>query len=130
MNDTTMSTPQRELGQICLQLHPHLAPSLDLDQLAKACEAIARGTEGVRGFGVTQGDDEGPYLNFLFAAEEPAAAWARLRPQLFTDSPQGAALHDACMVMCTGANGWDDYLLLHHFDPNVPLDDEADAGID
>jgi hypothetical protein len=26
------------------------------------------------------------------------------------------------MAMCEGAHGWGDYLLLHHFDPAVPID--------
>jgi hypothetical protein len=118
MNDKTTNTPQPELGQICLQLHPHLATGLDLDQLAKAFEAIARATEGVRGFGVTQGDDDGPYLNIVFAADEPVAAGRGCSRSCSRSPPSGAALRAACMVMCTGANGWDDYLLLAPLRPS------------
>ena len=28
----------------------------------------------------------------------------------------------AAIIVCEGEHGWDDYLLLHHFDPAEPLD--------
>jgi hypothetical protein len=32
------------------------------------------------------------------------------------------ALANIAIVVCQGERGWDDYLLLHHFDSSVPLD--------
>ena len=115
------------LGQICVQVHPGRAAHLDLDQLTSACEAIARSTEGVRGFSATKGEEEGAYLNLVFAAEQPVSAWSLLRPKLLESSELGESLKAACMAMCTGSDGWNDYLLLHHFDPEVPLDDLDEA---
>lgn len=33
--------------------------------------------------------------------------------------------HDAVIAYCQGEHGWDDYLLLDHFDPTVQLDDSG-----
>ena len=111
------------LGQICLQVHPGRAPALDIDRLAKECEVIARRTQGVRGLGVSQGDDDGAYLNLVFATADPATSWPTLREALLASTEFGAALMASSICMCTGESGWDDYLLLYHFDPTVPLDD-------
>ena len=34
----------------------------------------------------------------------------------------GGELRDAMIITMTGEEGWDDYLLLHHFDRAEPLD--------
>jgi hypothetical protein len=83
---------------------------------------LALSTQGVRGIGFTDGDDNGPFLNVVFAAEEPIEVWRTLRASLLESQDFGAALAASSMVMCTGREGWDDYLLLHHFDRTVPLD--------
>lgn len=125
-----MSAAETPLGQICLQFHPGRAPGVDVARLAKACEAVARRTPGLRGFGVTEGreegDDDGAYVNLVFAAEDPAQSWPPLWAGLCALADHGAALQQACLCMCTGASGWDDYRLLYHFDPDVPLGEPGD----
>lgn len=109
-----------DIGQLCLQIHPGRAPGLDIEPIASACREWATRTQGVRGIAVTDGEDEGSYVNIVFAADDPVSAWQSLRPLLFT--PANAALSGASLCMCTGDEGWDDYRLLHHFDPSVVLD--------
>lgn len=111
-------TPQ---GQICLQVHPGRAPGLDVTRLAEACEAVARRTLGIRGFGVSEGEDGGVYVNLVFAAEDPLQAWPPLWSALQALPGFGALLPGCCLAVCTGEQGWDDYRLLHHFDPDVAL---------
>lgn len=57
-------------------------------------------------------------MNLVLAAEDPSRAW----PPLWT-----ALLLHCCLAMCTGEQGWDDYRLLHHFDPDVALGAPATA---
>jgi hypothetical protein len=38
------------------------------------------------------------------------------------DKRLGAKLRRSSIVACEGSRGWDNYLLLHHFDPAVVLD--------
>ena len=116
-----MASP--DLGQINIQVHPHRASGLDVERLVASCETMARGIKACRGFGSSQGEDEGAYINLTFATESVASSWPELRAALLESAEFGAALKRACICICTGAEGWDDYLLLHHFDPEQPLND-------
>jgi hypothetical protein len=40
----------------------------------------------------------------------------------YRSSEFGGALAESSMAMCEGQRGWEDYLLLHHYDPAVQLD--------
>ncbi len=120
-----MSEPQ--LGQLCLQVHPSRAPELELDLLRTAAEALARSTPGFRGIDFAEGEDDGTYLNIVFAVSNPAQAWHQIEAGLFGSLQFGAALRASSMAMCTGADGWNDYLLLYHYDPQVPRNSPGEA---
>jgi hypothetical protein len=53
-----------------------------------------------------------------FEAEDAVELWMAVRAELRAVPGLAAA----AIVCCQGAQGWDDYLLLHHFDPTEPLD--------
>ena len=108
-----------------MQVHPTLAPGLEMDRLAQAAEKAARSTEGIRGFEVVSGEDEGAFVNIVMASEDPILSWQRLRPALLESPEFGAALKAASLWLCTGEEGWDDYLLLYHYDPAMEVDERA-----
>ena len=60
-----------------------------------------------------------PWLYIGFKAADPAGLWAAIQEQFRAD-PE---LAGAAIVVCQGEHGWDDYLLLHHFDPSESLDE-------
>jgi len=122
-----MSAQEKSIDQVCIQVHPARAPELNVSRLSEECEVIAKQTEGIRGIGITEGEDQGPYLNIVFAAENPIDAWHKVKAVLLESTEFGTSLKASCMCMCTGKNGWDDYLLLYHFDPKVSLDEAGDA---
>lgn len=68
---------------------------------------------------VSQGNDRGPYINLDFESDDPKADWMKI--QAWLEDVKG--LRISCIVTCQGRHGWDDYLLLHHFDPDEPCDD-------
>ncbi|WP_457417740.1 hypothetical protein [Roseateles sp. P5_E7] len=120
-----MSTTGPELGRICIQVHPRRAPALDVARLAEVSEAVGRRTPGIRGINISEGEEDGVFVNILFAAVDPLASWPALKEALLESAEFRDALKLSCMCLCTGDDGWDDYLLLYHFDPTVPLDDLA-----
>lgn len=122
-----MSALDSIIGEVCVQIHPVRDPELDTNQLKSACEFIAKNIPGIRGVGFSEGEDAGPYLNIIFAVVEPAQSWHQIRLALIESSEFGGSLKKCCMCMCTGQNGWDDYLLLYHFDPRVALDEIREA---
>ncbi len=101
-----------------IQIHPHRARSLDLAKLRATCETIARDTAIVSRFSFVEGHDRHAFVNVNFATSDRRTLWQRLQAQLY-DGADGDALKQSSMVMCEGQHGWDDYLLLHHYDPAV-----------
>ena len=70
---------------------------------------------------VEVGEDDGRYENIMFEVASPNAALSKVLVVL--DSPEvGRAARSSCIVTCQGEHGWDDYLLLHHFDQTLVLD--------
>ena len=122
-----MSAQEQCIGQVCIQVHPSRAPTLNVTCLSEVCEVIAKQIKSIRGIGITKGEDDGKYLNIVFATENPIESWRKLKEALLDSAEFGSSLKASCMCMCTGKTGWDDYLLLYHFDPEVPLDETGDA---
>jgi hypothetical protein len=61
------------------------------------------------------GKDGQRYENFIFEAVSPEAALSKAR--VVSDAAKiGRTAHSECIVTCQGDHGWNDYLLLHHFD--------------
>jgi hypothetical protein len=99
-----------------IQIQPERSPLLDVEhakvqltEIAKLCAARCR---------VKEGYDEGRYINVNIVTNDLAALWSNIQPEL--QLIDGFA--QASIICCEGAHGWDDYLLLHHFDPTEPLD--------
>jgi predicted RNA binding protein with dsRBD fold (UPF0201 family) len=70
---------------------------------------------------VAVGEHDGRYENFMFEAASPEDGMSMVRGVL--DSPEvGRAARASCIVTCEGEQGWDDYLLLHHYDRTLVLD--------
>lgn len=100
-----------------VQLQPTRSPGLDeatavkrLTDAGHQCDARSRVTEGV---------DACRYVNLDFCTTDLVALWAAVRVEVQTVR----GLSAAAIVCCQGEFGWDDYLLLHHFDPAEPLDE-------
>jgi hypothetical protein len=122
-----MTDAQEEIGQLCLQVHSARAPGLNVTELKEAADLLARSVPGVLGIGFTEGEDDGAYLNIVFAAREPQRSWPPIREGLLESAAFGLQLKAASIAMCTGTEGWDDYLLLYHYDPSVPVDGASEA---
>ena len=72
------------------------------------------------------GEDDGRYWNILFESESPAAALARVSVVLASPTA-GRAARRSCIVTCEGDHGWDDYLVVHHYDCTLVLDDVPES---
>lgn len=108
------------MADLCIQIHPHLAPNLDLASLRSACEHLDKTL--VYRFAVVEGTDAHVYTNLMFATDDLKELWRLLHERLYQSAEFGLPLRASSMAMCEGQHGWDDYLLLYHFDPKVPRD--------
>jgi hypothetical protein len=107
---------------ISIQVQPHRAPGLDIDSVRTLFDRVATNTPLVEHHHFDQGHDKTHYFNFTFGTRDLKALWAFLSAQMFADPTFGELLARSSIATCEGAHGWDDYLLLHHFDPEERRD--------
>jgi len=112
----------QDLLQLCAQVQLERAQTLDAEALSRFAEAVARATAGVRGFEASRNNDEGEVLNLVFALETLPSTWPKLKQSILESNEFGNALKTSSIWICTGKDGWNDYLLLSHFDPDAELD--------
>jgi len=112
---------------LSIQVHPGRSADLDVDRISDVFAEIAA-TDLVKHHQFDRGHDKGPYLNFTFGTESAAALWGVIRARLYDDGALGPAMKAASMAMCSSETGWDDYVLLHHYDATVPIGSDAALG--
>ena len=83
---------------------------------------FAASVEGVRAFSFIAGTDRGPYVNYFFETRSPGKIWRAVSNSILKHHRIAARLKRSTIITCEGTRGWDNYLLLHHFDPKVELD--------
>src|SRR5688572_24875892 len=110
------------IKKLSIQVQPDRASAMKLDSIHSAFEEIAK-LSLVECHQFSQGEDEGRYFNFTFGTSDLRGLWREIQSRIFRDSELGPPVATSSMVMCEGTRGWDDYLLLYHFDPEVSLDD-------
>ena len=95
-------------------------PSVEID----VTPAVALLVETAQSHGSTvdvnvdEGAQIGPYANINIDSRDVANLWSAMRPVIVRDP-----ILAACSIAsCEGDCGWEDYLLLFHFDEKQPLD--------
>ncbi|GAB3267873.1 hypothetical protein [Chitinimonas naiadis] len=107
---------------LCIQIQPDRIADFDQAAVLAVCEQMRAHKPLIAGFQWDEGDDEGPYINLLFETEQPAEVWPILQAAFYAPGALGDAIRATSMAMCTGEEGWEDYLLLYHYDDQLPLD--------
>ena len=98
---------------LSIQVQPNLLVNFSA-QAIDALRCLDVPTGSVESVDVQHGEDEGPYFNVTFETPDPKILWPTAREALVRLGLQRAAI-----ATCTGTRGWDNYVLLHHFDREV-----------
>jgi hypothetical protein len=98
---------------IHLQIQPDRSPAMDAPAVVARLSSLDTSAR------VTDGVDNGRYINIDFTPVDALALWREIRVSLSAEP----ALARAAIVACEGQHGWDDYLLLHHYDRTLTLDE-------
>jgi hypothetical protein len=93
-----------------------------MEQVTSALAAIASMQELVESHSFTSGEDHGPYFSFTFGTLHALRLWEVIQTQLYENATFGHHLRCSSIATCSGEDGWNDYLLLFHFDPEEKLD--------
>ncbi|HXF59546.1 MAG TPA: hypothetical protein VN539_06955 [Candidatus Saccharimonadales bacterium] len=110
-----------DLKALSIQVQPHRAPGLDIERLRALITRI-ESTPLVERSHFEDGIDEVEYSNFTLGTRDLKALWATIRAEVYGDPTLGELVSRSSIATCEGSHGWDDYLLLHHFDPKVRRD--------
>jgi len=105
---------------LIVQVQPDRAPALDLDAVLALLTSAAELADAE--LEITEGEDDGPYLTCDFRTRDLGRLWEILQGQVFWGRAIGPSLAMSSIVTCQGNRGWDDYLLLHHYDRAQALD--------
>ena len=107
-----------------VQVQPARSRSLDIEVVQRSLRALGARKPLVSSFWESAGWDDGRYINFNYRCTNRnlGQLWTTLRRGALGRSAFAKHLRAASIVVCQGSRGWDDYLLLHHFDRTVPLD--------
>jgi hypothetical protein len=112
---------------LSIQFQPSRSPDLTVEAVTTLMARIAASLSDVREFTVQRGSERDPCINYFFTSRAPARIWMALGVQAFAHRRLGPRLRRATIVTCQGSRGWDNYLLLHHFDQRHSLDRMAGA---
>ena len=107
---------------LCLQFQPRRAAGLSPQVMTVLMARVAAALPHMREFSFRRGSARGPYINYFFESRTPARVWKALRGQALRHRRLGGSLRQSTIVTCQGSRGWENYLLLHHFDSAQPLD--------
>ncbi len=110
---------------LCCQIQIDRLGTLTEDRIIDLCRNLSDHMPNVT---FESGDDDGRYVNLFVDSDDAADAWSLITTSLLSDGIIGVEVRAASIVTITGRNGWDDYLLLHHFDHTQTLDTIENMG--
>jgi hypothetical protein len=115
----------RDMRTLSIQFQPRRSPSLPAAKVLTVLAQSVASDASVLHFEVHKGTDRGPYVNYHFVGRNRSLSriWSLVSRRALRHRAIGAALRRGSVVTCQGSLGWDNYKLLHHFDPKVPLDE-------
>jgi hypothetical protein len=105
---------------ICFHVQPKRVSGIDTGTISKLMLRLALSPQ-VREFTIHRGPKDS-WVNFLFSSPVVGRTWRMLHSRALTHSTWGSRLRRSAIVTCEGSRGWDNYLLLHHFDTKQVLD--------
>jgi hypothetical protein len=111
------------MRNVCIQFQPDRAGAAE----SRIREVLHETFAGAR---IETGYDNGRYENITFKAQSIEKTMSKLRA-IFDLPFAGRIAKSSCIATCDGKHGWDDYLLLHHYDRTLVLDapDNADGHV-
>jgi len=109
------------MQSLSIQVHPNRLPSVDATTFGAALKKMVATTGLVHEISFGSGDETGTYETFTFSTSDVAALWELVQKAFYRDSAFAEPLKESSIVVCTGVDGWSDFVLLFHYDPAVEV---------
>jgi hypothetical protein len=107
---------------LVIQIQADRNTDIDLAAIREQLDALTSQLPEISELQIVEGEDNGTYINYSFETQNVNRLWQVLRHQFYNENTNGLSLGPVSIVTCEGPHGWDDYLLLHHFDTTLALD--------
>ncbi|MEZ5485092.1 MAG: hypothetical protein R3F01_08040 [Lysobacteraceae bacterium] len=92
-----------------------------MDGIIQSFHGLLSRTDLVAEHSFSEGYDNGPFYNFTFGTEDPASLWLLIQNNIYLAPQHQTHMAVASMAMCSGKDGWQEYVQLHHWSPEVPV---------
>jgi hypothetical protein len=110
------------MRSLSLQVQPDRSPGINMEEVTRTFELIAKDSYLVQKHSFTSGEDGGLYYNFTFGTLAARGLWGLVWNLAYESGSLGPHMKRASMAMCSSEEGWDQYALLYHYDPAVACD--------
>ena len=110
------------MNKLSVQIQSDLVTDVDAKHIIELLMQLAKDTSLVQDSHVTHGSDNGHYINIVFQTPDAPRLWQAIQSTLCLTPENMPPISRSIIVVCEGKNGWNDYLLLHHFDKSEALD--------
>jgi hypothetical protein len=106
------------------QFQPNRATGVSPERFVSLMGSVASKAAYVKEFTIVRGNDRGPYINAFFSlqAKYLPTLWSLLQQRVLKHRAIGSAVRRSSIIVCQGTRGWDNYLLLHHFQKAIDFD--------
>lgn len=98
---------------LSIQIQPHRQNEVTKEEAINIINKLGYSVE------VDEGFDEGKYINLNIKTEDLQKLWKQIKENLLNKR----YFIKSTIIACEGSQGWDNYLLLHHYDPTLELDE-------
>jgi hypothetical protein len=112
-------TLEDEVRALSIQVQPVRAPGIVMDDIVHEFQSIAEMSDLVKHHAFSDDHESVHFFNFTFGTPDAKALWGVVQDRLYNNERCGGWMRQASMAMCSSEQGWDDYVLLFHFDPDV-----------
>ncbi len=104
---------------LSIQLHPDRDTSFRPEDLIQHLKSIGRYPE------IDIDQDKPQYVNLNLFTEDLNALSQQINTQVIDDEHLGPWVKNVSVIVCEGDQGWDDYILLWHYDKDELADDAS-----
>jgi len=112
------------MKKLSIQLQPMFFAANLCDLAVKKLKTLENNKKLVTSAKYDYGEEDGVrYINITFTSSDIMQLWKTIQKQFLTETSAGIMFKSGSIIVCEGDFGWDDYLLLHHFDPLEKLDE-------
>lgn len=102
---------------LSIQIHHRRLEDSDVNELVSLAKNLIEESLVSKEIKVINKPEE-DYTDIHTRAEDLKSEWGKLKSAI----DNNAQLKNSSIIVCEGEKGWEDYLLLHHYDENERID--------